>query len=360
MSSNKTSSDNTTTAADALDLSRPDSGLYDGEFWAVSRHELIADVAEGLLKSKTSQKIRQVVKPLVDQGFAASLSDLAGWADLVKHRGARDEDDDDTKEFLGDKRNKSRGQWHFVDLPLDAEGYSREELPSLTDDEDIVQIIREAVLVLRGKSERFSPVNALRLVVHLVGDVHQPVHVGCGFIDHSGHTAKIIRDPQTVINKGLHSDRGGNMLILPIGNSGSVNLHSYWDSRLGGSHPDLNDPQAEGEDEGDAVVTPELKKRFSDKLRRMIEQEPAVAAGEGEGEADTSAPEDWAADWAGDSLIAAREAYKSIKITGAGGSNFKVDWEGKDAYDKRCKPIAMERMRSAARNLASLLDAIYA
>lgn len=356
MSSNETSTDNTTPADDELDLSKPDSGLYDSEFWAVSRHELIADVAEGLLKPKTAQKIRQVVKPLVDQGVAASLSDLAGWADLVKHRGARDEDDDDTKEFLGDPRNKSRGQWHFVDLPLDADGYSREDLPSLTSDEDIVQIIREAVLVLRGQSERFSPVNALRLVVHLVGDVHQPVHVGCGFIDHSGHTAKIVRDPQTVINKGLHSDRGGNLLILPIGTSGSVNLHSYWDSRLGGSHPDLNDPQAEGE--GDAVVTPELKKRFSGKLRRMIEQEPAAAAGGGE--ADTSAPEDWAADWAGDSLAAAREAYESIKITGANGSNFDVDWEGKDAYDSRCKPIALERMRSAARNLASLLDAIYA
>lgn len=63
---------------DELDLIKSDSGLYDSEFWAVNRHKLIADVAEGLIKPKTRQKIKQVLKPLADQGFATSLSDLAG------------------------------------------------------------------------------------------------------------------------------------------------------------------------------------------------------------------------------------------------------------------------------------------
>jgi S1/P1 Nuclease len=345
-------------ADDNLDLIKPDSGLYDSEFWAVSRHELIADVAEGLTKPKTRQKIAQVLKPLVDQGFAASLSDLAGWADLVKHRGPQSGDDKDTVTFLKDERNTSRGSWHFVDLPLDADEYSREKYPTLTSDEDIVQTIKESVRVLQGKSDRFSPINALRLVVHLVGDVHQPVHVGCGYLDESGGVAKIVRNPKTIIDKGLDSDRGGNKLILPIGNTGAVNLHSYWDSRLGGNAPDLNDPQAEGE--ADAVVTPELKKRFSNKLRQMIDQDTQSVAGEGEGEADTTSPEDWAEDWANETLAGARSAYQSIEITGANGSNFDVDWEGKEAYDKRCKPIALERMKSAARNLALLLDAIFA
>src|SRR4029079_13848482 len=136
---------------------------------------------------------------------------------------------------------------------------------------DVVQIIKESVRVLQGDSNRFTPINALRLVVHLVGDVHQPVHVGCGYIDDSVEPAKIIRNPVTVVNKELESDHGGNKLILPVGTNG-VNLHSYWDSRLGGSHPDISDAEAEGE--ADLGVTPGLKKRFSEKLLQMIRQDP--------------------------------------------------------------------------------------
>jgi hypothetical protein len=343
---------------DELDLVKPDSGLYDSEWWAVSRHELIADVAQGLIKPQTKQKIKQVVQPLVDQGFAASLPDLAGWADLIKHRGPQADDDEDTKAFLTAQENKRRAVWHFVDLPLDADEYNPNDYPKpLTDPEDVVQIIKESVRVLQGKSDRFSRINALRLVVHLVGDVHQPVHVGCCYIDDSdGAVVKLVRNPKTILAQGLDSDRGGNRLILPVGSSG-VDLHSYWDSRLGGSHPDIS---AEGEGEGDVVITPELKQRFSDKLRNLIDQDPQPGAGEGEGEADPTAPEEWAEDWAHESLAAARSAYKLIKITGANGNNFNVDWEGKDAYDTRCKPIALERMKSAARNLALLLDAIFA
>jgi hypothetical protein len=363
MSANENTPDaNINPIDDDLDLVMPEGGLYESEFWSISRHELLAGVAEELIKPKTAKEIRRIVKPLTDLGLPDSLSDLAGWADKIKKRGPRDDDDEDTKEFLSDDRNKSRGVWHYVNLPLEAEGYSREEYPTLTRDNDVVQMINECVRVLTGKSgddePRFSELNALRLLVHLVGDVHQPVHVGCGFIDEDGEVPKLVRNPQTVVNKELNSDTGGNKLILPIGNSG-YNLHSYWDSRLGGSNPDIHDPAADGEGDADFVDDAELKRRFIGKLHRMIAQDPQPVAEGGKGEADTVDLEEWAPEWATESLIAARSAYQSLKITGPNEKNYDVEWEGREAYDLRCKPIAIDRLKVAAQNLAAMLDAIW-
>src|SRR6185503_11061261 len=134
---------------DDLDLVMPDGGLYESEFWSISRHELIAAVAEERIKDHTRTEIRRVVKPLTDLALPDSLSDLAGWADRVKNRGPQDGDDPDTVEFLEDDRNKTRGSWHFVNLPLDADEYSREKYPSMTSDHDVVQMINASMRVLR-------------------------------------------------------------------------------------------------------------------------------------------------------------------------------------------------------------------
>ena len=337
-----------------MELTKPNTGLYDSEFWGVTRHELIARVAKKLIKPGTAERIRQVLKSLEDQGFSASLPDLAAWADDTKYRGPQEGDDKDTKEFLLDPINENRWKWHFVNLPLNAERYSRELYPTLTYEEDVVQITKQVVRVLQGDSERFSQINAMRLVIHMIGDLHQPIHVGCGYFDHSGAVAKLIFDPETIVHKGLESDEGGNKLKLPVDNNPS--LHEYWDSRLGGPHPDIS-----GFEGDEAIITNELKEEFSDKLLHMIQEDPQLMSADATAEAfDDSSPEDWIEEWANESLTAAREAYKSLSITGPNGEKFNVTWEGKQAYDARCKPIAMDRMKSSARNLALLLDAIYA
>jgi hypothetical protein len=78
--------------ADAFDdqsLAITDAGLYQSEFWSISRHELIAAVAEEHVNNQTRNQLRRVVKPLTDRGLPDTLSDLAGWADRVKNRGPR-------------------------------------------------------------------------------------------------------------------------------------------------------------------------------------------------------------------------------------------------------------------------------
>ena len=60
---------------------------------------------------------------------------------------------------------------------------------------------------------------APKLLVHYVGDIHQPLHVGAAYFDASGQPA----NPNTT--PGTQFAIGGNSI-----NFHSTNLHSYWDS----------------------------------------------------------------------------------------------------------------------------------
>jgi hypothetical protein len=94
--------------------------------------------------------------------------------------GPKPGDDDETVAFLNDPKNKAQDTWHYVNIPALAENYDREKYPDFTRDDDVVQMTLQAINVLQGRSDRFSELNALRLITHYVGDLHQPIHVGCG------------------------------------------------------------------------------------------------------------------------------------------------------------------------------------
>ena len=387
MSANSDDTPNNTSAGSSSpvedpELKQPNGTLYEQEFWSIRRHELIAGAAEEFVGDPAWRQINRILKDANMAGLA--LSDLAGWADTVKRRRARPDDDDATKEFLEVARNRTNDRWHYVNLPLDTVEYSRERYPTLTRDDDVVQMIRECVLVLKGElgeDERtFGEVNALRLLVHLVGDVHQPVHVGCCFIDETGEEPRLVRDPDDVAANldSYETDKGGGKVFLPVGQNGA-SIHSYWDSRLGGSNIDLSDPvegdapaEADAPTGGDTGGDPELQRRTILKLRAMMADEGGVPGPGVEGDAaDVSNPEDWAVEWANESLIAARDAYSS-KVTDSdyvffeisrkrADGDFDVEWseQGREGYDTRCQPIVIDRMKKAAANLAVLLNAIW-
>jgi hypothetical protein len=333
--------------SDAL-LTPPEARLFFGIRWAISRHEAIAAAAEQCLTDTTREAVARITAPL---GPGVSLSSLAGWADTIKRRPPTADDDADTVAFLNDDRNKGQPTWHYVDIPCQADGYDRAKYPEFTRDDDVVQMIAEAVRVFTAGSTRFSQLNALRLIVHLVGDVHQPVHVGCSYIDKSSTPAKLVLDPAVAASQHLHDDHGGGYLLLP----GNGNLHGYWDGKIGsvGAGDDGGDDHDHERDFADA--SPELRALFVQKLVDMTAALPRASAGvRAAGD-----PARWAEEWATKSMMAAREAYASLRITGASGNtNFKVSWEGKPAYDARCRPVANERLASAVRNLADLLNRI--
>lgn len=340
------------------ELSRENASLYASEFWGISRHELIAGVADRLLNQRAREEVERILAPL---GGQSGLQEIAGWADRIKGGGAST--DPDTAQFLRDFPNEESRDWHYVNLPVGVASYADAVRLEFTRNDDVVQMIGIMVRVLQGDSKVMSRLNALRWLVHLVGDVHQPMHVGCGFIDTTGNVPTLVSDPQAIRQKRLEHDRGGNSLILPV--SGNVSLHAYWDSRLPGS--------IESEETGERVRTgeaatisgeieeasPELKRSFVTKLLTMLEEQGPAPGDDAVGLAETLPPDRWAEQWANVALLHARTAYDGLRITDKLGSGkYKVSWEGKTTYDKRCKPIVTVQLTSAAGNLAALLNTV--
>jgi hypothetical protein len=285
-----------------------------------------------------SQRARnEILRIFEESGGESNLGVCARWADRIK---SNPPNDAATRRFLSEERNFST--WHYVNLPLRLDGYDRERHPEFTRRNDIVQTILRCVESLRapGPNARFEEIIALRWLTHLIGDLHQPVHIGCGYIANARtNQARLVFDPEEAI--GLGSDRGGGALLLPDIDD---NLHGFWDSRIGPDFiPDALNPDSDEELLGEILNAP-FDPSFaedSDFAERVI-------------------------GWANETLEAARKnAYPdSLRIDSYnpspnGGEFYRVTWEGEASYRQRCAPVVSERMAAAANNLASLLDSIW-
>jgi S1/P1 Nuclease len=130
--------------------------------WGPKGHAIIADVASSRLSPVTKKNLRVL---LGNQ----SLASISNWADEVRK---------DRPESFG---------WHFVDIPKDASGFSEErdcyrpndQYPGAQTDHHncIVNRVEMFRQVLADENApKQDRVEALKFLVHFVGDVHQPLH----------------------------------------------------------------------------------------------------------------------------------------------------------------------------------------
>lgn len=256
--------------------------------WGDEGHQTVGKIASLRIKPHTAQRLAQILKS------GDTLANIATWADTVKERIGSSDPDPDTNAFLQDRAHNERNrEWHFVDLPLGCASY--QTCTGFTLDNDIVHLINICIRTLQDQPDPTQPLskrNALRLLAHFIGDLHQPLHVGLGFIDpnSSNHTIQIARDPQVIRQRGLRHDRGGNQLII---DNDRKNLHGFWDFDLVRSL---------------MAVT---HRPTSDQLARLLKQTvPPKPAWQAQGAINT-----WASQWATDSLRLSREhAYRSVRI----------------------------------------------
>ena len=127
----------------------------------------------------------------------------------------------------------SHHDFHFTDVPVFGnEQYSPGDIGR--SQFDIVHMIPFCIRVLRGEEPENNPRAitkpvALILLVHYLGDIHQPLHVGAEYFDAQGNPF----DPSTA-NPGF-ADQGGNKLTLftlVAGKPKSAGVfHSYWDGQ---------------------------------------------------------------------------------------------------------------------------------
>jgi hypothetical protein len=121
--------------------------------WGVEGHAIVADIAEARL---TPAAKAQVVSMLSGENHTR-LDEISSWADEVRNQ------------------KPKTASWHFVDVPFDAPGYDPSR--DCADGNCVVRQIIDFTAVLGNNSatptDRFE---ALKWVVHFVGDIHQPLH----------------------------------------------------------------------------------------------------------------------------------------------------------------------------------------
>jgi hypothetical protein len=218
------------------------------EAWGHQGHEIVGAIADSLLIGTDAEK--EVRKLLGDE----KLESAALWADCVKgvsnsvpytyHLNARYPECDPFQQSAADRhemedyvrRNATachpkvgeevcHKAYHYADVAIEHDTYDRADVG--TSDHDVVSAINAAIAKLKGQAvpAPFSfetKKEALRVLAHFVGDVHQPLHVGAIYLDAMGHEV----DPDATTFDPASKTRGGNLLI----HGRSRKLHAEWDA----------------------------------------------------------------------------------------------------------------------------------
>lgn len=149
--------------------------------WGAQAHQLIAELADAQLSPAAHKGVDQLLALEPD----ASLESISTWAD--------------------EHRNPATAPWHYVNFPRDSCHYvAQQDCP---DGRCVVAAIERQTHVLESQAPAPQRLLALKYLVHLVGDVHQPLHAG------------------------YRDDKGGNQYQVRFDRRGS-NLHAVWDSGL--------------------------------------------------------------------------------------------------------------------------------
>ena len=123
--------------------------------WGGLGHRLIARLAERHLNPKAKAAVPALLEP------GESLADYSTWAD--EHR----------------RELPKTAPWHYVDVPLDEPRYDDRFAGDDPAKGYIVPKIRELKATLKDPSKSVEERRfALRFLVHLVEDLHMPLHVG--------------------------------------------------------------------------------------------------------------------------------------------------------------------------------------
>lgn len=150
--------------------------------WGADGHREIAAFAEAQLSPATK---REVVRLLALEP-GATLVSISTWAD--------------------ETRNAETAPWHYLNFPRDADCHF-DGRRMCRDGDCVTAVITRMAKTLRTQTDDNQRLQTLKYLVHLVADVHQPLHAG--YLD----------------------DKGGNLVQLQAYGRGS-NLHALWDTQL--------------------------------------------------------------------------------------------------------------------------------
>ncbi len=149
--------------------------------WGKTGHRVTGEIAEAHLTAKAKRAIDKLLN-------GGSLALISNYADEIK----------------SDTIYRKYSPWHYVNFPFD----KTYETHPKSEKGDIIVAINTCISVLKDdSSDRADKVFHLKMLVHLIGDLHQPLHIG------------------------LAEDRGGNDFKVQWFDE-ETNLHVVWDTEL--------------------------------------------------------------------------------------------------------------------------------
>jgi hypothetical protein len=177
--------------------------------WGFKGHRAVATIAQKHLTAGVSYVASAWLK-------GERMEDVSTWAD--------------------ENRDPKTAPWHYINLPL---GLSRDAFVKAVQESDnnvYTAILKTEATLKDANASGEAKNEAMKYLIHLVGDAHQPMHVS------------------------RKEDKGGNTIQLRFNNTGT-NLHNLWDSKLidkeGLSQEDIVKTY-------DAATTADIKKWQSD------------------------------------------------------------------------------------------------
>ncbi|NNK55600.1 MAG: S1/P1 nuclease [Flavobacteriaceae bacterium] len=149
--------------------------------WGRTGHRATGEIATSYLTKRAQKEISKLLD-------GASLALVSTYGDEIK----------------SDQRYGEYWAWHFVNYPF---GSTYDDHPK-SDRGDLIRGIDTCIEVLKNKqSTREDKVFYLKMLVHFIGDLHQPLHVGQA------------------------GDKGGNDFQVRWFDEGT-NLHTVWDTKM--------------------------------------------------------------------------------------------------------------------------------
>ncbi len=295
--------------------------------YGAAGHEAIGRIAtQYLAGTRAESEVAKLLYPNEDLARAATWADRAKLDE--KYLSA------EMKTFVTD--NPGHHGYHYCDVPFQETAY-RAGLVG-TNDHDLIHSIQTCIAVLQNPADdRENPLKinhrtALMLLAHFVGDLHQPLHVGCSYISTDG---KFVNP-----NEGGQgqADAGANDLRRTTRTS----LHGYWDTAT--------------------VKLARDRAGTEDFTAFLLAQHPPQTDWSTVGSVS-----DWPVTWATETLGLARQCYDGIEL----GPPFVVPKDDKRdehfewkvtllaGYDVRSRDIVEVQLVKAGWRLAELLKAIW-
>ena len=290
--------------------------------WNDRGHMTVAYIAYKQLTPTTRDRVNALLKlnpkysdwsATVDKQVPGASADdknlmifmiAATWADGIKRdstytqdgsqNGNRPDGSPDPGKNTGYDDLLMHKYWHFIDTPFSTDGTALPSIPTPNAQERIA-LFRT---VLASTSADLLKSYDLTWLLHLVGDVHQPLHAS---------TRVSSTDP--------NGDSGGNLVKLSCT---SCELHAFWDDLLGSSN--------------------NLKTVV--KAARKLQAAEAVLAAKSDEK-----------DWIAESFTESQQTVYAAPIAAGNGPFILTAW-----YKKNAGKLAKVRVRLAGARLANLLN----